>query len=347
MNVTVVGHYRPDYALAYYFDWRDAFLECGAPGSVRVINTWRPGRRPLALYERLPAALSLPTRQLRRLYAGEDACDVLVFAPSFFYFNRGQRGRHFERLAARGSHRFSTVFFMENEYRLLEEKVGLARRLGAQVLASQLPPDHAQALYSQRFDGRIVSCPAALNPNVFKPTRPLAERAIHIGTRSHRYPEGLGDDLRNRVLDRFASAEGPLAGFHLDVVSDESARLSRVAWAGFLNECRATVGTEAGAARLSWAGSAGAQVSGKAVSSRHFEAMGTRTAQLLTPGRYNDMLQPGEHYIALGADFGNLQEVADAVRDLSYLENLTRRALEHALSAHTYAHRVRALLRSV
>lgn len=344
MNVVVVGHYRPGYALAYYFDWRDAFQQCSPEHAVRVINTWRPWRRPHRLFERLPGFCSLPTGELRRVYEGETPCDVLVFAPSFFYFNRGRRGRFFEELAAHGARRFTTVFFMENEYRLLPEKVARAHGLRASVLVSQLPQDVARQLYAPHFDGRIVSHPAALNPAVFRPTQALRERDIHVGTRSHRYPPGLGDSDRNRILERFSRADGPLEGLRLDVTTDESARLPREAWAEFLNRCRATVSTEAGATRLRWGSSETIPVSGKAISSRHFEAIGTRTAQVLVPGRFNDMLTPGEHYIPLASDLSNLQEVADAVRDLGYLEALTSRALEHALAAHTYAHRVAAVL---
>ncbi len=38
-------------------------------------------------------------------------------------------------------------------------------------------------------------------------------------------------------------------------------------------------------------------VSGKSVSSRHFEPIGTKTCQILLEGEYNGVLSPGEHYI--------------------------------------------------
>ncbi len=49
-----------------------------------------------------------------------------------------------------------------------------------------------------------------------------------------------------------------------------------------------------------------ASVYAKAISSCHFDAIGTHTCQILLDGRYNDILQPGEHYLSLAQDFGNL-----------------------------------------
>ena len=52
-----------------------------------------------------------------------------------------------------------------------------------------------------------------------------------------------------------------------------------------------------------FAGRAIPEAHGKCISSRHFDAIGTGTCQILLEGRYNDILKPGEHYIALSHDF--------------------------------------------
>jgi hypothetical protein len=88
-------------------------------------------------------------------------------------------------------------------------------------------------------------------------------------------------------------------------------------------------------------------VSGKCVSSRHFDAIGTGTAQILFPGRYNDLLEPGRHYLRLEPDFSNIDEVLDALADAPARRALVEGAREWALDQHTYAHRVRALLDEV
>jgi glycosyl transferase family 1 len=345
MNLVLLGHYRPGYRLSYYFDWRDAFLALQCH-SVRLINTAQPGRRPVALFERLPMSWSFPEADVRALYEGRIPCDVLVVPPSFYYFNLGRRRRFIEGTAAKGVRRFTTVFFIENEYRLIPDKVAYAMALGASVLVSQLPLDTARSLYGARFPGRVVSAPAGLNPDVFRPGPPAALRRVDVGTRTHVYPASLGDTDRNALVERFAGGGGAIDGLTTDISVAENDRFSREDWARFLQECRATVATEAGASTVSW-GSGHPQVSGKTVSSRHFEALGTKTAQIMFPGRFSDMLRPGEHYIALERDFRNLEEVCQAVRDVSFITRLTDGAHEYALSAHTYAHRVRAVLAAV
>jgi hypothetical protein len=312
-----------------------------------VIDTCARPLRPWLLYDALPLRWSLPVAELRDVYAGRTPCDVLVFAPSFFYFNRSRRRKLFVQLAQSGARRFTTVFFLENEYRLLEEKIEYATALRADMLVTQLPLDVARAFYGPRFKGAIISCPPGLNPGVFSAAAPIAQRRVHIGTRSHLYPESLGDEDRNAMLRRFLESDGPIAGLTVDVSFAEVDRFTREEWARFLGSCRATIGTEAGASQLCWKDSSGPIVSGKTVSSRHFEALGTRTAQVMFGGRFCDMLRPGEHYIQLQRDFSNLGEVCDAIRDASLLQRLVDRALEYALSAHTYAHRVSQLLRSV
>src|SRR5207248_3169827 len=88
-------------------------------------------------------------------------------------------------------------------------------------------------------------------------------------------------------------------------------------------------------------------VSGKALSSRHFEAIGTKTCQLLLEGHYNGILEPETHYIAVKKDLSDLDEAVERFRDASYREQIVERAFQHALGSHTYAHRVRTLLDAV
>ncbi len=82
-------------------------------------------------------------------------------------------------------------------------------------------------------------------------------------------------------------------------------------------------------------------VSGKCVSSRHFDAIGTETCQILFPGRYNDLLEPDRHYLRLETDFSNLGDVLDRFGDPVARRTLVEGAREWALDGQTYAHRVR------
>jgi hypothetical protein len=85
-------------------------------------------------------------------------------------------------------------------------------------------------------------------------------------------------------------------------------------------------------------------MSGKCISSRHFDAIGTETCQILLPGRYNDLLESDVQYLALERDFSNVEDVLARFRDDDTRLRMVRDARAWALDGHTYAHRVRGLL---
>lgn len=87
-----------------------------------------------------------------------------------------------------------------------------------------------------------------------------------------------------------------------------------------------------------------APVYGKAISSRHFDAIGAMTCQIALRGRFNDILVADAHYLAVDADYGNADAVIARFRDETERRRLTEAALAHVLSAHTYRHRAEAML---
>jgi hypothetical protein len=95
--------------------------------------------------------------------------------------------------------------------------------------------------------------------------------------------------------------------------------------------------------RRFFAGHQKAPVYGKCVSSRHFDAIGCKTLQIMFRGRYNDVLRADEHYLALNEDFTNVDEVLDQLRSVSARERITDRAYEHVIASHTYMHRLQRL----
>lgn len=81
----------------------------------------------------------------------------------------------------------------------------------------------------------------------------------------------------------------------------------------------------------------------KAISSRHFEAIGTKTVQIMMKGRYNDILVPGEHFISLEEDFSNIDDVMARFSDLDYCNKLVDASYNHVCDKHTYHHRMASL----
>src|SRR5690606_13486558 len=152
------------------------------------------------------------------------------------------------------------------------------------------------------------------------------------------------------------------------VVDVRRQRVSREQWNRFLNGCKAVIGAESGTYYLNERGhvldraraynlrenrsatfeevyerffaNQPREVSGKSISSRHFEPIGTRTCQILLEGRYNDILRPNEHYIPVKRDLSNLDEALDRFRDERTRRRITEDAYEYVMGHHTYAHRV-------
>ena len=83
---------------------------------------------------------------------------------------------------------------------------------------------------------------------------------------------------------------------------------------------------------------------GKCISSRHFEAIGTKTCQIMFHGRFNDILEADQHYLALNQDFSNLEDVLVRFLDPTHRRAIVEEAYTYVMDTHTYAHRMRPLL---
>ena len=81
----------------------------------------------------------------------------------------------------------------------------------------------------------------------------------------------------------------------------------------------------------------------KCISSRHFDAIGTKTCQIMIRGRFNGILEADRHYLALDSDFSNIGDVMERFTDPGYRQRLVDETYEYALSAHTYTHRMKAV----
>lgn len=79
---------------------------------------------------------------------------------------------------------------------------------------------------------------------------------------------------------------------------------------------------------------------GKCISSRHFDAAGTKTCQIMFKGRFNDILIADEHYLALNSDFSNIESVLASFQDPTIRQKIADAAFDLVMSKHTYAHRM-------
>jgi hypothetical protein len=332
--------------LSYMRDWEDAFradpdLDVEVCNVLNLAEFFR-ARRKIREY---PLVVVLHSA------AGDDL-SLLRRTESWF---RDRRGK--------------LLVFLGNEYDLMPDKIGFLRAVDADYVASQLPLDAANWLYAPADRTRVLAAPHALNPKAYHPDH-RSGRSVDIGFVGSIYPYFIGDNERTRMIQLFQT-EGEALGLTCDI---RTQRMPRAGWAKFLNSCKGIIGAESGTHYLERTDRTKTAVqtylqehpqasfdevferffqhypnpvSGKAISSRHFEPIGTETCQILLEGRYNDILVPDEHYLALEKDFSNIEDVVERFKDEPFRTAMARRAREYALGSHTYQHRVRSLISTI
>lgn len=182
--------------------------------------------------------------------------------------------------------------------------------------------------------------------------RPLQERSIDLGTRVRALPPQYGQIGRRKAehAEKLAHA-ARRRGFAVDVSTRPEDTLLGDAWMSFLGDCRFTIGSRGGASIIDRDGDLARRVEAflernpsasdsdvrgacfpdardepmTAISPRLFEAAASGTCQILSRDTYLDLV-PGEHYIELHEDFGNLDEVLNSLADLETAQQMVRRA---------------------
>lgn len=249
--------------------------------------------------------------------------------------------------------RLPKAYFIGNEYKLMPEKMAFCEAVGIDLLVSQITSEETLQLYRERLGCAVVGIPnTGLDPDLFAPRTPRAERPVDLGYRAYDSPLYLGHMERRELVERFR-AVAPRHGLTLDVSLDPRDRLDERGWSDFLNRCKGQLGSEAGgdyfeltdATRRAVNAYVAAHpeatlheiragffddyphpVTGRALSGRIVEAAGTQTVQILLEGEYGGYFRPGEHYIPLRRDFSNIDEAIEMFLD----EELCRRVTENA-----------------
>jgi len=262
------------------------------------------------------------------------------------------------------------VVFPGNEYDLMSEKTSFIREVGADYVCTQLPPESGAFVYESSTEAKVLSLPAALNAKVYHSSG-VGNRRFGIGFKGAQYPKWLGDSERNDfvyLLQKKMSNSG-------HSISIGTGNVDRCKWADFLRSCCMVAGAEAGTYFLDPSGRIMEEakliaqqnpecnheqiikaaisktncsyVSGKVISSRHFEAIGTQTGQILIEGNYNGILMPDIHYVAVKKDMSNLGEKLRELEDKDRMASLIQSAWDLVSSRHTYRHRIDELITAV
>jgi glycosyltransferase involved in cell wall biosynthesis len=175
--------------------------------------------------------------------------------------------------------------------------------------------------------------------------RPFGERDIDVGYRAKNLPAYFGrfSRLKAEIGERFlAAAQGSSLRLNISLGDASHQVLLGDEWLKFLGNCRFTLGCESGSSLLDPRGEIRAACSAylrehpdagfdeveaacfpgrdmkrvySAISPRVFEAALAEACQVLVPGHYLGILHANEHYIPLAADFSNIAQVLDELRD--------------------------------
>jgi hypothetical protein len=176
-----------------------------------------------------------------------------------------------------------------------------------------------------------------------------ADRRIDVGYRGRPLAPNMGrgalekTEIALRFRERAAGS-----GLTLDIDVEESGRLYGDAWYEFLGDCRCVLGVESGVSAFDledrimpeyehrrrinprlrvddlqdvlepWEN----RIYYRTISPRHFEAAAFRICQVLYPGSYSGLMEPGRHYVELRRDFSNFDGVVAAIRDDSFRQKL-------------------------
>lgn len=312
-------------------------------------------------FEVVPLDVTQPFATARAAFAlRRRRLDAVVLLHSAFSNAQNVRGALLELLSRS---RPPKVLFVGNEFKLMPQKMAFAEKLGVSLLVSQLHSPRAHDLYRARLGCNVLELPyTGLDPAVFRPGMPWWQRQVDVGYRSAPSPLYLGHRERDELVEQFSAAcarHSLVTDFSLDLAE----RFDESGWAAFLNDCKAQLGSEAGADYFEltdetrhdlnrwFALNPSASVAetrarirdrnadpvpGRALSGRVVEAAGTKTVQLLLEGEHGGFFGPEEHYIPVRKDFGNVHEALDKLDDRDHCTRLVERAHEVAHAELTY-----------
>ena len=255
--------------------------------------------------------------------------------------------------------------FVGNEYDLMLKKKAFLQNVDADYIASQLPHEAHTFVYKE-LSAQLIDAPHALNENIYRPSK--SNKVYDIAFSGAKYGIFIGDQERNNLIETMANSTPQLKN---KINIGRNKNLPRNLWVELLQSAKATVGAEAGTYYLDRNGSLLEQskeyvqqnpdanlddllekifdntsieyVSGKAISSRHFEPVGTKTCQILLEGNFNGILKEGEHYISVKKNFSNLKDVIDVYSDHDLRNQIVERAYAYISENHTYKNRVETI----
>ena len=263
------------------------------------------------------------------------------------------------------------VLFIQDEYRAVRQLHETLRFMKMDLLFTCVPEGEIEKVYPA---AALPGLAKVNNLTGYVPQSLLgmkvertARRPIDVGYRTRKYPYWLGELAYEKwqIAERFAGRAAG-TGLALNFSYEEGERLYGPAWTRFIASCKAVLGVESGSSVFDFDGSLQKSVEDyvaahpaatfeevqarflapyerriryNQISPRCFESAALRTAMVLYEGEYSGVLRPWRHYVPLRKDFGNFQEVLDALKDSRKLQEIADCAFEEVAQNQAYSYR--------
>jgi hypothetical protein len=262
------------------------------------------------------------------------------------------------------------ILFIQDEYDNTELERQWITRLGIDVVFTCVPQPYINQVYPQgRFPSvkfiNVLTGYVPLQFEAFTP-RPLSQRKYVIGYRGRPPLFRYGDLAREKwVIGRRMREVCEARGLLVSIEWENEKRIYGHAWYEFLQDCRATLGTESGSnvfdadgriqravdrallkdpaapyetIRAKYLAQHEGRIRMNQISPRIFEAIACKTALVLFEGEYSGIISPDVHYIPLKKDFSNVDDVLCKLANDKYLEELIRRAYGDFIESRCYSY---------
>lgn len=262
------------------------------------------------------------------------------------------------------------MLFIQDEYENTEVARRWMVRLGIHVVFTCVPEPYIDQVYPPgRLPGvefvNVLTGYAPIHSDGFTP-KPLLQRKYVIGYRGRPPLFRYGDLMHQKYfIGRRMREICDARGIPVNIEWDDSKRIYGSAWYEFMQDCRATLGTESGSNVFDEEGQIKAAVDralaqdptltyetihgrylaqheGKIrmnqISPRAFEAIAFKTAMVLFEGEYSGIIKPNIHYIPLKHDFSNVDEVLAKLSDDETVKTLVDRAYADIIQSGRYSY---------
>ncbi|MEM7359278.1 MAG: glycosyltransferase [Pseudomonadota bacterium] len=253
----------------------------------------------------------------------------------------------------------SKVIFLHDEYDYTEKTRAWIEEQSVDLVYTVVPDDHVAKVYEPgRFPHTLFrSILTGYLPLKFSDqnsSTPIADREHLLVYRGRVSPESYGELAKQKeTIGRFFDAYCSQHDFNADIQWEEAERVYGLDWYRLLATGVATLGTESGSNVFDEFGyirkhvDEGRSLPGpknlnfreenlgfkmNQISPRLFEAIGCGTGLVLYEGDYSNILEAGEHFIAVKHDHSNVSDVMDQLQDSKLIQAVVDRAWEHVAS---------------